>query len=177
VNNAGLALGKLPADENIVEDVQTVINTNVTATISMSSLFLPAMRARSRGHLINIGSVAGHEAYPGGSVYNASKFAVTAFTYATRMDLVDSPVRVTCISPGMVSTEFSVVRFKGDQAKADATYEDIVAMNAADVADQVCYAATRPAHVQIADIISYATNQGGAAGPVARVGPSLGAKQ
>jgi NADP-dependent 3-hydroxy acid dehydrogenase YdfG len=153
VNNAGLALGVAGAADNKMSDVAQMISTNVTGLIAFCSAFLPGMRARGSGHLINIGSIAGHEAYAGGSVY---------------------PIRVTAISPGMVKTDFSVVRFGGDQATADKVYEDIEPLVAADIADNVMYAATRPKHVQIADLIVLATNQA-AAKVVARVGPSLGA--
>lgn len=174
VNNAGLALGKSPADETATSDTATMIQTNVTGMITMFASVASQMRARSKGHLINIGSVSGHEVYPGGAVYCASKHAVTAYTMAARHDLVATPVRVTLLSPGFVQTEFSNVRFKGDDKAADAVYEDFVPLYAQDIADNIVYSATRPAHVQIADIITWPTNQSGTQN-LARVGPSLGA--
>jgi len=175
VNNAGLALGVAPAWENDMAQVEQMLATNVAAVIGLTRAFLPGMRARAEGHVINIGSIAGHEAYAGGSVYCATKFAVDAFTTASRHDLVGTPIRVSVISPGLVNTEFSTVRL-GAKDKADAVYKDLEPLVASDIADNVIYAATRPAHVQIADIVVYPTNQ---AGPknIARVGPSLGAEE
>ena len=174
VNNAGLALGKNGADENDTSDVLRMMTTNVNAVIVCTAALTKGMKERGRGHVINVGSVAGHEAYAGGSAYCASKHAVTAFTAAARHDLVGTPIRVTCISPGFAETEFSLVRFKQDSAKADAVYADLVPLVAEDIADQIAYAATRPAHVQIADIVCWPTNQAGPTN-IARVGPSLGA--
>ena len=175
VNNAGLAVGKSGAHEANMSDVQAMIATNVTGLITMSTTFLPQMHERRRGHLINVSSIAAHDMYPGGSTYNATKSAVTAYTYATRMDLVGTPIRVTAISPGMVETEFSIVRWKGDEAKAASTYDNIVVLKPEDVADNIIYSATRPLRVAIADIIVYPTNQGSGNGPTVKAGKSLGA--
>jgi len=177
INNAGFALGTPKADEAPLEDTIAMMNTNVIAVMHLVSLFVPGMRKRAFGHVVNISSVAGHETYEGGAVYCATKHAVNAFTIATRMDLVDTPVRVTAISPGIVETEFSMVRFKGDQDKAKVPYQNILPLHAEDVADQVIYACTRPRHVQIADIISYCTNQGHAKYVVAREGEDMGASK
>ena len=121
VNNAGLARGAAPAHENVMSDVLEVFETNVSGVMAFTSAFVPGMVKRGRGHLVNIGSIAGHEAYQGGSVYCASKHAIDAFTTSARHDLAHTPIRVTAISPGAVRTEFSTVRY-GDQAKADAVY-------------------------------------------------------
>eukprot|EP01038_Epipyxis_sp_PR26KG_P014572 gene14572-19565_t len=173
VNNAGLALGVNSVENNSVEDAKVVLDTNVLGVVAMCSAFVPQMKTRGSGHIINIGSVAGHHAYATGSVYNASKYAIHGFTSAARHDLMGTPVRVTHISPGLVkNTEFSNVRLK-DDAKAVAVYDNIMALDPDDVADFVVYAASRPAHVQIADIIVYCTNQ---AGPrdIVRAGPLMG---
>jgi len=178
VNNAGLALGVTGVDKNDMAQLQTQLNTNVLGLAAMCRTFTPSMIARGRGHIINIGSIAGIHAYPNGSLYNASKFAVNGFTQAIRHDLMATPVRVTEIRPGMVQTEFWNVRFGGDgseEAVAKAQ-ENVMPLQAGDIADQVFYVATRPSHVQIADITVYPTNQ---CSPrdIARVGESLGAPE
>uniref|UniRef100_A0A0G4H9Z3 Ketoreductase domain-containing protein n=1 Tax=Chromera velia CCMP2878 TaxID=1169474 RepID=A0A0G4H9Z3_9ALVE len=173
VNNAGLALGVSSVVDNDITDMQTMLNTNVLGLMAMTTAFVSGMRSRGKGHVINIGSVAGKFAYVGGSGYCASKFAVDAFTTAARHDLVGTPIRVTSICPGLVNTEFSTVRL-GSKDKADKVYEGVTPLVAKDIADNVLYAVTRPPHVQIADMLVYATNQSGPKN-VARVGPSLGA--
>jgi len=175
VNNAGLALGVATADSNSMDDMEKVMQTNVHGLIAMCRAFLPGMKQRNEGHIINVGSIAGLVPYTTGSLYCASKFAVKGFTDATRHDLAGTPIRVTHISPGLVAeTEFSVVRMAGDVGKAKAVYADIEALKPEDVADNIIYAATRPKHVQIAEITMFATNQSGPR-DLARVGPSLGA--
>ena len=128
VNNAGLALGAAPAQENIIKDVLTMMETNVTAVMAFTKAFTPGMISRGLGHVVNIGSIAGHEAYKGGSVYCATKHAIDAFTTAARHDLAHTPIRVTAISPGAVRTEFSTVRYGGNQEQADAVYTGIEIM-------------------------------------------------
>ncbi|KAG2496225.1 hypothetical protein HYH03_005823 [Edaphochlamys debaryana] len=168
VNNAGLALGTATVQDNNLDDAVTMIETNVTAVIAMTKAFVAGMTERNRGHIVNISSIAGVEAYGGGSVYCATKHALQAFTTAARHDLVGTAVRVTSICPGAAQTEFSLVRFKGDQEKADAVYNGFAPLTAEDIADNVLYACTRPEHVQIADILVLATNQCSAKG-IARV--------
>lgn len=162
VNNAGLALGTAAIQANDMADAVTMVNTNVLGLLAFCRAFVPGMVARGRGHVINLSSIAGHEAYLGGSVYCATKHAVDAITGSARHDLAGTPVRVTSISPGAVRTEFSVVRTKGDAAAEAAIYAGFDNLTAADIADNIIYAATRPLHVQIADIIVLASAQSSA---------------
>eukprot|EP00698_Gefionella_okellyi_P006126 TRINITY_DN15574_c0_g1_i1.p1 TRINITY_DN15574_c0_g1~~TRINITY_DN15574_c0_g1_i1.p1 ORF type:complete len:262 (+),score=43.78 TRINITY_DN15574_c0_g1_i1:64-849(+) len=162
VNNAGLALGVSHADKATVEEVDAMIDTNVKGVMHMLRAFLPGMKERNRGHIIQIGSVAGIESYPGGSVYTASKHALHALTKSLRMELVATPLRVTEIMPGLVNTEFSTVRFSGDQARAESVYAGLEPLVADDVADSVVFVATRPPHVQIAEILMFPTAQAAA---------------
>jgi len=175
INNAGLALGVSSVEDINLADVQTMLATNVMGVMALVRTLAPGMKSRGRGHIVNISSVAGHECYTGGSAYCATKHAINAFTIAARHDLAGTPIRVTAISPGMVETDFAKVRFGGDEEKAKKVYEGIIPMVAEDVADQIIYATTRPRHVQIADVISYATNQGHAKYVVERQGESMGA--
>jgi NADP-dependent 3-hydroxy acid dehydrogenase YdfG len=175
VNNAGLALGLASVDTNSLIDAQKMMDTNVLSIIAMCTAFAPGMKERGDGHIINMGSIAGHYAYSSGTMYCASKYAVRGFTEAARHDLVGTPVRMTHISPGMVgNTEFSNVRFN-DDSKAASVYNNVVALHPDDIADNVVYAATRPAHVQIAEFMIYPTNQSGPQ-VIARVGENLGGK-
>lgn len=162
VNNAGLARGLEKLTEGDPDDWDQMIDTNVKGLLYVSRAVAPGMVARGRGHVVNIGSTAGHEAYPGGNVYCATKHAVDAITKGLRMDLVDTPVRVSTVDPGMVETDFSLVRFHGDAARAAKVYADITPLTPADVADAVLYCVTRPAHVQINEIILTPTNQASA---------------
>lgn len=161
INNAGLALGINSVENNNINDAKIVLDTNVLSIINLCSVFLPIMLKNNDGHIINIGSSAGHHAYQLGSIYNASKYAIHGFTSASRADMGPTPIRITHISPGMVGhTEFSNVRLKNDE-KAKNVYDNIICLTPEDVADNILYCATRPKHVQIADIITYCTNQSG----------------
>lgn len=162
VNNAGLVLGVEKAHETPGDDVDTMLDTNVKGVLNMIRTVVPGMERNQRGHVINISSIAGHEAYPGGSIYCASKHAVDALTKSLRMDVVSTPLRVSAISPGLVDTEFSLVRFKGDASKAEAVYQGLEALVAEDIAEAVIFAASRPPHVQIADIIIFPAQQAAA---------------
>ena len=159
VNNAGLALGIDKEYEGIEENYDTMIDTNITALLMITRLIVPGMVARGKGHIINIGSVAGDAAYPGGSVYCATKAAVKVLSDGLRMDLVDTPLRVTNIKPGLVETNFSVTRFAGDKERADKVYQGIKPLTGEDIAEVVFFAASAPAHVQIAEVLVLATHQ------------------
>ena len=159
VNNAGLALGIDKEYEGTEENYDTMIETNITALLMMTRLVVPGMIARGRGHIINIGSVAGDAAYPGGSVYCATKAAVKVLSDGLRMDLVDTPLRVTNVKPGLVETNFSVTRFAGDKERADKVYQGIKPLSGEDIAEVVYFAASAPAHVQIAEVLVLATHQ------------------
>jgi len=157
VNNAGLGLGREPFDAGTEEDEETVLETNVHGLLRMTRLCLPHIRAG--GHIVNMGSVAGRQAYENGATYVASKFAVRGFTYALREDLLGRPVRITTVDAGLVETEFSIVRFKGDREKAGAVYKGVDPLTAEDVADCVMFALTRPWHVNVDEIVLKARNQ------------------
>lgn len=153
INNAGLVIGMDKEHEGSLDEWDIVIDTNIKALLAMTRLIVPGMVERGCGHVINIGSIAGDAAYAGGSVYCATKAAVKALSDGLRIDLVDTPVRVTNIKPGMVETNFSVIRFRGDQDKADAVYKGIRPLTGDDIADVAYYAASAPAHVQIAEVL------------------------
>ncbi len=169
VNNAGLARGLEKLHEGDVQDWNEMIDTNVKGLLYVSRAIIPGMVERKTGHVINIGSIAGHDPYPNGAVYNATKFAVDAITRALRMDLVDTPLRVSSVDPGLVETEFSVVRFHGDRARADAAYQNIDVCTPDDIADAVVYCATRPPHVSVNQIVIMPTAQ--ASSIVKHIGP------
>ena len=159
VNNAGLSRGMDKVYTGAIQDWEEMIDTNVKGLLYVTRAVLPGMVARGRGHVINIGSLAGHEVYPNGNVYCASKHAVEALTRAMRLDLSGTGVRVSAVDPGMAETEFSVVRFRGDAARADKVYQGWQPLQAEDVADAVLWCATRPAHVNIQDVVIMATDQ------------------
>ena len=159
VNNAGLALGVDKEYEGTEDNYDTMIETNITALLMMTRLVVPGMVNRGKGHIINIGSVAGDAAYPGGSVYCATKAAVKVLSDGLRMDLVDTPLRVTNVKPGLVETNFSVTRFAGDKERADKVYQGIKPLTGEDIAEVVYFAASAPEHVQIAEVLVLATRQ------------------
>ncbi|QDV07449.1 Sulfoacetaldehyde reductase 2 [Planctomycetes bacterium Poly30] len=158
VANAGLGLGVSPIQEGDPEDWSTMIDTNVKGVLHTVRAALPTLRGLGRGDLVLLGSVAGRQVYPGGNVYNATKHAVKAIYDALRLDNVGSGIRFTTVDPGMVETEFSVVRL-GDQARADAVYVGMQPLRPEDVADAITYAVTRPAHVNIGEIVLWPTDQ------------------
>lgn len=159
VNNAGLALGLEKEFVGNFEDWDTMIDTNIKALLTITRFVVPMMVERQSGHIINIGSVAGDVAYPNGAVYCATKAAVKTLSDGLRMDLVDTPLRVTTIKPGLVETNFSVVRFHGDKERADNVYKGIKPLTGKDIADCVWFAASAPEHMQVAEILVLATHQ------------------
>jgi serine 3-dehydrogenase len=153
VNNAGLSRGLVKLHEGAVSDWDEMIDTNIKGLLYVSKAVLPGMVDRGSGHVINIGSIAGHESYPGGNVYCATKAAVRGLTAGLRMDYVDTPIRISSVDPGMVETEFSVVRFHGDEERARSVYEGLQPLTPEDVADVVVFIASRPAHVNVAEVL------------------------
>ncbi|HEX2897541.1 MAG TPA: SDR family oxidoreductase [candidate division Zixibacteria bacterium] len=153
LNNAGLSRGLDKTQDGNPDGWDEMIDTNIKGLLYVSRAILPGMLKRNHGHVINIGSIAGHEVYPKGNVYCASKFAVDALTRGMRMDLVDTGVRVTTVDPGLVETEFSLVRYYGDKERAKKTYQGYKPLTGDDIADAVLWSASRPPHVQIAEII------------------------
>jgi 3-hydroxy acid dehydrogenase / malonic semialdehyde reductase len=149
VNNAGLAAGLDPIQTGDFDDWDRMIDTNVKGLLNVTRFLLPAMIDVDRGHVINIGSTAGHQVYPKGNVYNATKFAVTALTEAINLDVAGTKIRVSSVDPGFVETEFSVVRFHGDEERAEGVYDGFQPLRGDDVADAVAYVANLPAHVNV----------------------------
>jgi NADP-dependent 3-hydroxy acid dehydrogenase YdfG len=159
INNAGLASGLDSVQDGKFDDWERMIDTNVKGLLYISRAILPLMIARGKGHVINIGSIAGKEVYPNGNVYCATKHAVDALTKAMRMDVVQHGIRVSQIAPGAVETEFSLVRFHGDKARADGVYQGFEPLRPEDVADAVFYVANTPGHVNINDLVIMPTAQ------------------
>ena len=159
INNAGLALGLEKEYDGDYQDWDTMIDTNIKGLLTMTRLVVPCMVEQGRGHIINIGSVAGDAAYANGNVYCATKAAVKALSDGLRIDLAETPLRVTNVKPGLVETNFSRTRFHGDQQRADNVYKGIKPLTGDDIADVCFYAAEAPAHVQIAEVLVLATHQ------------------
>ncbi|MFZ9155406.1 MAG: SDR family NAD(P)-dependent oxidoreductase [Schleiferiaceae bacterium] len=153
VNNAGLARGRESVEEGSLQDWNEMIDTNLKGLLHVTRAVAPAMVARGKGHIINVGSLAGREAYPGGNVYGATKFAVDGLTDGMRLDLTPKGIKVSQIAPGMANTEFSNVRFHGDQGKAEAVYSGLQPLFAQDVADVIGYMASAPDHINLADVL------------------------
>lgn len=162
VNNAGLAVGLNSIQEGVVDDWERMIDTNVKGLLYVTRIISPGMVERRSGHIINIGSIASREVYANGGVYCATKHAVKALSQGMRLDMVDYGVKVTLVCPGAVETEFSVVRFKGDQTRADKVYDGFVPLAAEDVADAIYYAVSAPDHVDVQDVLLMAKAQASA---------------
>ncbi|MFC4652266.1 SDR family NAD(P)-dependent oxidoreductase [Lactococcus nasutitermitis] len=162
VNNAGNAHGLAKFQDADLDDFDAMIDGNVKGLLYVSKAVLPLLLKNGHAHIVNLGSVAGKQVYPAGNVYNASKFAVDAISQAMRIDLVDEGVKVTEIEPGLVNTEFSLVRFKGDEKTADGTYDGLEPLTAEDIANTIYYAISQPEHVQIAELLVFPKAQASA---------------
>ena len=162
VNNAGIGLGLDKLQDGNPDEWETMIDTNIKGLLFMTRAVLPIMVKRNKGHIINIGSVAGREVYPGGNVYCATKFAVRGLTKALKVDLLGTNIKVTTIDPGMVETNFSNIRFRGDKERAKKVYEGMKPLTGRDIADAVFYCATRPPHCNILELVIMPTDQSGA---------------
>lgn len=160
VNNAGLSRGLTKLYEDDPDNWEEMLDTNVKGLLYVTRAVVPGMVKRGRGHVISLGSVAGHMTYANGAVYCASKAAEKSISEGLKLDLMGTPVRVTSIDPGMVETDFSLIRFRGDQQRADKVYENITPLRADDVADAIVWAATRPAHVNIQTVVMMTIDQG-----------------
>lgn len=159
VNNAGLARGLDTIQNGSHKDWDEMIDTNIKGVLNMTRALLPGMIQRDSGHVVNIGSIAGHVVYPKGNVYNATKFAVRALSEATNIDLVGTAVRASSVDPGLVETEFSLVRFRGDEGRASQVYEGVDSLLPEDIADAVCYVINTPPHVNVLDMVVMPTVQ------------------
>ena len=159
VNNAGLSRGLGKLHEGSLDDWDEMIDANIKGLLAVSRAVIPWMVLRGSGHIINLGSIAGHEVYPGGNVYCATKYAVRAITKGMALDLLGTPIRVTSVDPGLAETEFSIVRFRGDEQRASVPYQGLKALTGDDVADAIVWCASRPPNVNIAEIILVPTAQ------------------
>lgn len=162
VNNAGLAVGLNPIHQGVIDDWERMIDTNIKGLLYITRVVSPIMVERKKGHIINLSSIAGKEVYANGNVYCATKHAVSALTQAMRLDLVNYGIRVTQVCPGAVETEFSMVRFKGDEKRADQVYQGFTPLVAEDIADAIYYAISAPAHVDVQDLLVMPTAQASA---------------
>ncbi|KIY69971.1 NAD(P)-binding protein, partial [Cylindrobasidium torrendii FP15055 ss-10] len=162
VNNAGYVQGVDHVGDIDPENIESMFATNVFGLIAVTQLLVKDFKAKKSGHIINLGSIAGVEPYAGGSIYTATKHAVRAFTSSMRRELVNTPIRVTEIQPGMVETEFSIVRFRGDASAAKNVYKGLEPLTAPDIAEEIVWAAARPAHVNIAEVLVFPVNQASA---------------
>ncbi|TPX41836.1 hypothetical protein SeLEV6574_g05902 [Synchytrium endobioticum] len=162
VNNAGMVQGLEPIERVNDHDIDVMFDTNVKGLLYVTQAILPGMKTRNQGNIINVGSISGREVYPGGGVYCATKHAVDALTRSLRMELVSTPINVTGIDPGLVETEFSIVRFGGDKSKADAVYKGVQPLTGQDVAECIVFAASRPPHVQLAHMTVFPSAQAAA---------------
>ena len=163
VNNAGLAVGKGPIDNGLIEDWDRMVDTNVKGLLYVSRAVIPILKANKKGHIINVASIAGKEVYPGGNVYCATKHAVDALSRAMRIDLVNYNIKVSNLAPGAAETEFSIVRFKGNEAQAKSVYDGYSPLVAQDIAETLWFMCSRPDHVNINDITLMASAQASAA--------------
>ena len=163
VNNAGLAVGKGPIDSGLIEDWDRMIDTNVKGLLYVSRAVIPLLKANNKGHIINIASIAGKEVYPGGNVYCATKHAVDALSRAMRIDLINHNIKVSNLAPGAAETEFSIVRFKGNEAQAKSVYDGYSPLVAQDIAETLWFICSRPQHVNVNDITLMASAQASAA--------------
>jgi 3-hydroxy acid dehydrogenase / malonic semialdehyde reductase len=159
INNAGLSRGLNKLHEGEIQDWEEMIDTNVKGLLYVTRAIVPGMVARGSGHVVNLGSIAGHQTYPQGNVYCATKAAVRSISEGLKIDLLGTPIRVTSVDPGLVDTEFSTVRFHGDTSRAASVYQGLTPLTAEDIADTILFCITRPAHVNISEILLVPTDQ------------------
>jgi 3-hydroxy acid dehydrogenase / malonic semialdehyde reductase len=162
INSAGLSRGLNKLHEGSIQDWEEMIDTNVKGLLYVTRVLVPGMVERQQGHIINIGSIAGHQTYPNGNVYCATKAAVRVISEGLKQDLLGTPIRVSSVDPGLVETEFSDVRFRGDTERAKKVYQNMTPLTPEDVADAVLFCATRPTHVNVSEVLLLPTDQSGA---------------